>query len=558
MKTRRLLSLLLGAALLLSCVAPTYATSNAQVIERVDLNGVAAVLGRSVEAPTLPEDSLFRLVSYQWYKGAAEAGKEAGSTFENATYFLQVTLRLKDQNAYLLTDDSYIRINSDYRELSCTVDADAGAITSLFCVPVLSPASVRITLPEFLPGENIAKALAELHMEGTDMRKGLILLSLYDGDELLGIGGCNAAGKAVFSDKKLCFAPEHSYRLTGTVLLSGQYIEPADVTVTNPEACKTCAVTGGAQYAGFSAVYPCPDFPHIRSITLDGVVKPVSGAYPEAESGRLICGEPELYSAAYWGSTPWYDAKGRPIDNAWFIEGRAYDVAIAITPRFRVQGLDAESAGAFPILINGVPAIFDSMSENTYIYTVRFIAEPGAPLPYTDVDSTDWFYPGVEYCYRGGLMNGTGDNRFSPGGVPTRAQLVTILYRMAGSPEVTYQGAFADVKTNQWYSNAIEWAAANGIVNGVAPGTFDPMGHITREQIATILYRYALCPKVDGDLSAFPDCELVHDYAENALLWATSKGLIQGIASHGVTNLAPQNSATRAQLATIILRWEDQ
>lgn len=168
---------------------------------------------------------------------------------------------------------------------------------------------------------------------------------------------------------------------------------------------------------------------------------------------------------------------------------------------------------------------------------------------------SDWSHEGIDYCVKNNLMNGVGATTFNPKGTVTRAQLVTILYRVAQQPEVEFKSTFTDVPAGQWYSDPIEWAAANGIVNGTAPGKFNPMGAITREQIAAILYRFIGSPAVEGDLTAFPDNSKVHSYAEAAMVWAVNEGFINGIASNGVTNLAPQNNATRAQIASIIMRF---
>ncbi len=168
---------------------------------------------------------------------------------------------------------------------------------------------------------------------------------------------------------------------------------------------------------------------------------------------------------------------------------------------------------------------------------------------------SNWAHEGIDFCTGKGLMNGVGNGMFAPDGTVTRAQLVTILYRMAGEPAVVTNGTFVDVPMGQWYSNAIEWAAANNIVKGVGNGKFNPNASITREQIATILYRYEGSPAVTGTLTAFPDHANASTYAVNALVWATEKGLINGIISGNVTSLEPQNQATRAQIASIIMRY---
>ena len=167
----------------------------------------------------------------------------------------------------------------------------------------------------------------------------------------------------------------------------------------------------------------------------------------------------------------------------------------------------------------------------------------------------NWAHDGIDYCVKQKLMEGTGGKYFRPDDAVTRAQLVTILYRAAGSPTVKFKGTFKDVSSGAWYANAVEWAASKGIVNGIGDGRFAPDQRITREQIAVILYRYEEQPKVSGNLNAFADKGKVSGFAENAMIWATKNGFITGISSSGSTNLAPQTSATRAQLASVIARF---
>ncbi len=174
---------------------------------------------------------------------------------------------------------------------------------------------------------------------------------------------------------------------------------------------------------------------------------------------------------------------------------------------------------------------------------------------YTDVPAVDnWAHEGIDYCVAENLMNGVSDTLFAPQNAISRAQLVTILYRAAGEPEVAFETTFTDVADGKFYSKAIAWAAKNDVVNGFADGTFKPNAKITREQIATILYRYAGSPAVTGELE-FADASSVSNYAKNAMIWATSEGLINGILSEGVEMLSPKSNATRAQVATIIMRF---
>lgn len=177
---------------------------------------------------------------------------------------------------------------------------------------------------------------------------------------------------------------------------------------------------------------------------------------------------------------------------------------------------------------------------------------------FTDLDAKAWYHEGVDYVLTNGLMNGVGGGKFEPDGQLTRAQLVTVLYRAAGEPDTGKQvNPFTDVPDDTWYTKAVIWAANNGIVNGVAKNTFAPDDSITREQIAAMLYRYAGAEAAKEDkLSAFPDAAKVSDWAKEALNWAVASGLINGVAdANGTASLEPQATATRAQIATILMRW---
>lgn len=177
---------------------------------------------------------------------------------------------------------------------------------------------------------------------------------------------------------------------------------------------------------------------------------------------------------------------------------------------------------------------------------------------FSDLDAKAWYHEGVDYALTNSLMNGVGGGRFEPDGQLTRAQLVTVLYRAAGEPDTGKQvNPFTDVPDDTWYTRAVIWAANNGIVNGVAKNTFAPDDSITREQIATMLYRYAGAEAAKEDkLSAFLDAAKTSDWAKEALNWAVASGLINGVAdANGTANLEPQATATRAQIATILMRW---
>ena len=187
-------------------------------------------------------------------------------------------------------------------------------------------------------------------------------------------------------------------------------------------------------------------------------------------------------------------------------------------------------------------------------------AEVDVTQMFTDVEK-NWAYPGIQYCVTHGIMGGMGDGTFAPTGTTTRAQIVQILYNLEGTPTVSGTTPFTDLTAN-WYKPAILWAYQNNVVAGTSPTTFDPEGPVTREQIAVILTQYMFhVLKMErtwtpADLSAFPDGAQVSSWAKEAMQDAVALGLINGTkASDGLVYLDPQGSATRQQVATILMQF---
>lgn len=183
----------------------------------------------------------------------------------------------------------------------------------------------------------------------------------------------------------------------------------------------------------------------------------------------------------------------------------------------------------------------------------------GTILPYKDVSSSSWYYDYVKFCFEEGLMTGTDDTHFSPDQILTRGMFVTILYRMEGSPDVTFTKKFGDVPDGQFYSSAVTWANKHNIVTGYEDsnnfGVSDP---ITREQLAVMLYRYAdyngQNTSIRNNLSSFPDRDSVSSYAKSQMQWAVAAELISG--DQGKLN--PQGASSRAVCATMINRFADK
>ncbi|MBQ3216952.1 MAG: leucine-rich repeat protein [Oscillospiraceae bacterium] len=183
---------------------------------------------------------------------------------------------------------------------------------------------------------------------------------------------------------------------------------------------------------------------------------------------------------------------------------------------------------------------------------------PSYPPAFKDVEEDAWYYDAVCSVTENHLMGGVGTGLFGPDGKMTRAMLVTVLWRYAGEVEVG-ENIFADVPEGQWYTQAVAWAAYTHVVNGMGENLFQPDGNVTREQMAVILYRYSerigADTSVAASLSAFPDESKVSDWAKEAMQWAVGEGLIGGTNIGGTAYLDPQGFATRAQVATILMRF---
>ena len=176
-------------------------------------------------------------------------------------------------------------------------------------------------------------------------------------------------------------------------------------------------------------------------------------------------------------------------------------------------------------------------------------------IPFTDVDEEAWYYTSTKYVNDHGLMTGLDSTHFGPTTILSRAQFATILYRMEDSPSVNYETKYPDVMDRQFYTSAVMWASEAGVIGGYANGYFGPADNITREQMAVMMYRFAKYKEYDisasNDLSSFPDQSSVSAFSKDAMKWAVGAGLISG--SQG--NLLPQGNASRAECATIIMRF---
>lgn len=300
----------------------------------------------------------------------------------------------------------------------------------------------------------------------------------------------------------------------------------------------------------------------ISETTQDGELTITLAAGTVDEAGKLLAGQEDVTEEALKncsvtevtltsGSTEITSLDGTrmrialPVDGEVFEDGGSY-VVYQITDGGQVEKLSGKC-----ITKDGARFV-----EVTAAAPGTFVAVAAEVLPFTDVTVENWFYGAVQYVYGRGLMNGTSDTIFSPDGTMNRAMLVTILYRLEGEPAVTAANAFSDVPADTWYTDAVIWADAHGIVEGVGSQQFAPADNITREQMAVMLYRYAQYKgydlKAGADLSQYTDAADISNWALEAIAWANAEGLITG---RTAATIVPGGTATRAEAATILMRF---
>ena len=225
-----------------------------------------------------------------------------------------------------------------------------------------------------------------------------------------------------------------------------------------------------------------------------------------------------------------------------------------------LERFDAVVEGDFLVFETDHLSQYAILGSNTPFETSEKPTDPDE-LPFQDVRNGDWFYDSVIYVYGHGLMTGLNDTTFGPGEPLARAQLAVILYRLSGSPEVTYEDIFPDVPDGQWYTDAVIWAQEKGIVTGYSDsGTFKPGNNINRQEITTMMYRYAKYQgySLEGgaDYSSYPDAANVQEFAKDSMSWAVGNGIVTG--KENPTRLDPLGNTARAECATIMMRFVEK
>lgn len=245
-------------------------------------------------------------------------------------------------------------------------------------------------------------------------------------------------------------------------------------------------------------------------------------------------------------------------------EGEAVTITVIPDEGYMLDALNVtDRAGKECALTdNGDGTYTFTMPERTVTATATFAEDPNWEGPSTDVSDIfsdvapdAWYRDAVQYAYDNGLMTGTSETTFEPAVSTTRGMIVSVLHRLAGSPAADDAG-FSDVADSAWYAEAVNWAASEGIVGGFGEGSFRPDSAITREQMASILYRYATYKGMDvsarADLSGYADADQIGEWAYEVMSWANAEGLLNGVTAD---TLQPQGNATRAQVAAILQRF---
>lgn len=244
-------------------------------------------------------------------------------------------------------------------------------------------------------------------------------------------------------------------------------------------------------------------------------------------------------------------------------EGDKVTITVAPDKAYKLDELSVTAGGKdVELTDNGDGTYSFTMPSSKVQITATFVEDedyveptPEPSMPFTDVSENDWFYGAVQYVYDNDMMNGVSATSFAPNSNLTRAMMAAVLYNLEDQPTQA-DSSFTDVVDGSWYADAVNWAAANNIVSGYGDGIFGPNDNITREQMASILYRYAEYKGYDvsavGDLGQFNDADNVSEWANDVMRWAVGAGLINGM---GDGSVAPQGTATRAQVATVLMNF---
>lgn len=524
---------------------------------------------------------------------------------------------LDNLDGYVFKAYHFTRDIEGHCEITDPEHVHTGEITSVEEIPIsVTPYGLVVLCDSFSPFEIVAMDADSVSPDDDDLVKTHNIIVNTDGNGTVSVDGVLAVGKNGFVEFKpdmnraFTIIPKDGYK-TDIVSFDGQTIEVTDnqfvlsydeVVDTNDVlnvAFAPTAVKDAEKEAGIVSVAPSTttkecDHSNVVDIPAKepsceeigytagkkcgtcGVVleapKPIEAlghSYKNGKCERCGADEPKVTppSSSHGSSLTRYQVVIEDTEHGSVKanSGKAYSgqkVTLTVTPD---DGYELDSLVVKTL--SGKELELHKNADGTYYYvsvgsSVQIAATfkaISAEMPYTDVPSGSWYYDAAKYLHDNGIMTGTSDSAFSPNMTMTRAQIVTMLWRMAGEPE-SVGASFYDVPADAWYAKAVAWAQESGIVNGYGDGTFSANDPITREQMASIIYRYEQkfgdhdgndTLRLDGELLA-PDAISVSDWAHEAMLWSVVYNIIIG-KDDGMLN--PQGQATRAEAATIVYRY---
>ena len=416
------------------------------------------------------------------------------------------------------------------------------------------------TSEEFTNG-TVAKLLGEAFAQGklypvfatdpadyTKVDAAIAQVNTLNKDNYKDFSAVEAAVNAVDRDKKIAEQPavDAMAKAIEDAIAALQY-KGADYTKVDEALAKANTLNKNS-YQDFSAVEKAiADVVRDKNITEQSQVDAMAKAIEDAIAGLVP--RPSSSSSSSSSSKPSYSvtAPGTTENGSVTVspknatKGSTVTVTVKPDDGYLLDKLTVADAkgGTISVTDKGNGKYTFTMPASKVTVTPKFvkIAQQPTKKTFVDVENSDWFADAVAYVTEKGLMNGTGSDTFSPNASTTRGMLMTVLARYAGTDTTD---------STPWYQKGMEWAKANGVSDGTNPEV-----NITREQLVTMLYRYAGSPKANGSLDSFSDAASVSSYAVNAMQWAVANGIVNG--SNGKLN--PQNNATRAQVAAILMRF---
>ena len=511
-----------------------------------------------------------------------EATKDEDLTAEGITIVVQPYMAIKVTGITVDAETSAKSMTLDitpmYKTVATTADLDtndqivlageginAVQIGEAEALPITNATEVTVPLPtDFVAAGTISVAHDKngvIHIYSGTVEDNVLTFTTYGFSEftipadVTAVATINGVGYTSLQDAVNEVAEDQIIMLVGTLTA-----DQMTATVNEP---KSFIVNYGENTAADVNITAASGLKFESDPAIDEKAKTIT--YTVISDGSLPPTEEEGGSSGGSGSTTYAVSVNTAANGTVSVSPRnaskGATVTITVTPNegYVLGTLTATDANGDTISLTnaGNGKYTFTMPSSKVTISATFVAEgsQGTQMPFTDVASGEWYYEAVQYVYDNELMNGMSATTFEPNSTTTRGMIVTMLYRLENEPTAASAG-FTDVAAGQWYTDAVNWAAANNIVNGYGDSQFGPTDTITREQMAAILYRYAQYKGYDvtasANLSAYTDAASVSSYAVSAMQWAVGEGLINGVTN---TTLVPGGSATRAQVAAILMRF---